>query len=100
MSSWNDTNARHVQLTFYKITLPPKVGRLGSEIAVKTAFMGLLVLGSRFVISAWRVEVTRQMGLALIVRMRGQRFIFLGSEERLNWNVDTDKVGSKQNRNN
>ena len=100
MSSLSGTKAGQVQLTFYNIAPPPKVGRLNSERVIKTAFMGLPVLASRSGFTSWGVDIARQVGLTLIERMRGQQFICLSGEERLNWDVYTGKVESKQNRTN
>jgi FdhD protein len=45
--------------------------------------MGIPVLASRSGFTAWGVEIARQVGLTLIGRMRGQRFVCLAGEERL-----------------
>lgn len=58
-------------------------GRLTSEMVIKTAMMGIPVLASRSGFTAWGVEIARQVGLTLIGRMRGQRFVCLSGEERL-----------------
>jgi FdhD protein len=58
-------------------------GRLTSEMVIKTALMGVPVLASRSGFTAWGVEIARQVGLTLIGRMRGQRFVCLAGEERL-----------------
>ncbi|MGB3314478.1 MAG: formate dehydrogenase accessory sulfurtransferase FdhD [Albidovulum sp.] len=58
-------------------------GRLTSEMVIKTAQMGVPVLASRSGFTAWGVEIARQVGLTLIGRMRGQRFVCLSGEERL-----------------
>ena len=58
-------------------------GRLTSEMVIKTALMGLPVLASRSGFTAWGVEIARQVGLTLIGRMRGQRFLCLSGEHRL-----------------
>ncbi len=58
-------------------------GRLTSEMVIKTAQMGIPVLASRSGFTAWGVEIARQVGLTLIGRMRGQRFICLSGEDRL-----------------
>lgn len=63
-------------------------GRLTSEMVIKTALMGIPVLASRSGFTAWGVEIARQVGLTLIGRMRGQRFICLAGEERLIRDVD------------
>ena len=58
-------------------------GRLTSEMVIKTAQMGIPVLASRSGFTAWGVEIARQVGLTLIGRMRGQRFVCLSGEDRL-----------------
>lgn len=58
-------------------------GRLTSEMVIKTAMMGIPVLASRSGFTAWGVEIAREIGLTLIGRMRGKRFICLSGEERL-----------------
>jgi len=63
-------------------------GRLTSEMVIKCAHMGIPVLASRSGFTAWGVEIARQVGLTLIGRMRGQRFMCLSGEERLIWDAD------------
>lgn len=58
-------------------------GRLTSEMVIKTAMMGIPVLASRSGFTAWGVEIARQLGMTLIGRMRGQRFVCLSGEDRL-----------------
>ena len=58
-------------------------GRLTSEMVIKTAMMGIPVLASRSGFTAWGVEIAQQLGLTLIGRMRGQRFVCLSGEDRL-----------------
>ncbi|MCF6444370.1 formate dehydrogenase accessory sulfurtransferase FdhD [Nereida sp. MMG025] len=67
-------------------------GRLTSEMVIKTAMMGIPVLVSRSGFTAWGVEIARQVGLTLIGRMRGQRFICLSGEERLIRDADISAV--------
>ena len=67
-------------------------GRLTSEMVIKTALMGIPVLASRSGFTAWGVEIARQVGLTLIGRMRGQRFICLSGEERLIRDADPASV--------
>lgn len=73
-------------------------GRLTSEMVIKTALMGIPVLASRSGFTAWGVEIARQVGLTLIGRMRGQRFICLSGEDRLIWDADPDSVKSEPKR--
>ncbi len=69
-------------------------GRLTSEMVIKTALMGIPVLASRSGFTAWGVEIARQVGLTLIGRMRGQRFICLAGEERLVRDVALREAGT------
>ena len=67
-------------------------GRLTSEMVIKTAHMGIPILASRSGFTAWGVEIARQVGLTLIGRLRGKRFVCLAGEERLIWDADMDKI--------
>ena len=67
-------------------------GRLTSEMVIKTAMMGIPVLASRSGFTAWGVEIAQQVGLTLIGRMRGQRFICLSGEDRLIRDADPADV--------
>ena len=58
-------------------------GRLTSEMVIKTALMGIPCLASRSGFTAWGVEIAQQVGLTLIGRMKGQRFVCLAGENRL-----------------
>ena len=58
-------------------------GRLTSEMVIKTALMGIPVLVSRSGFTAWGVEIAKQVGMTLIGRLRGKRFICLSGEDRL-----------------
>ena len=70
-------------------------GRLTSEMVIKTALMGIPVLASRSGFTAWGVEIARQVGLTLIGRMRGQRFMCLSGEERLIRDADPSTVADE-----
>jgi FdhD protein len=63
-------------------------GRLTSEMVIKTARMGIPVLISRSGFTAWGVELARQIGMTLIGRAKGKRFIALAGEERLVYDQD------------
>lgn len=63
-------------------------GRLTSEMVIKCALMGIPVLASRSGFTAWGVEIAQQVGLTLIGRMRGKRFVCLSGAERLEWDAD------------
>ena len=67
-------------------------GRLTSEMVIKTALMGIPVLASRSGFTAWGVEIAREVGLTLIGRMRGQRFVCLSGEERLIRDIDPASI--------
>ncbi|MEM7074159.1 MAG: formate dehydrogenase accessory sulfurtransferase FdhD [Pseudomonadota bacterium] len=67
-------------------------GRLTSEMVIKTALMGIPVLASRSGFTAWGVEIAREVGLTLVGRLRGRRFVCLSGEERLVRDVDPDTV--------
>ncbi len=67
-------------------------GRLTSEMVIKTALMGIPALASRSGFTAWGVEIAQQVGLTLIGRLRGQRFMCLSGEERLVWDTDPADV--------
>lgn len=70
-------------------------GRLTSEMVIKTAMMGIPALASRSGFTAWGVEIARQVGLTLIGRMRGARFVCLSGEDRLIWDGDPKAVGEE-----
>ena len=74
-------------------------GRLTSEMVIKTASMGIPALASRSGFTAWGVDIARQVGLTLIGRMRGKRFICLSGEERLLWDADLDNVKDEPQKN-
>lgn len=67
-------------------------GRLTSEMVIKTAAMGIPVLASRSGFTAWGVEIAREVGLTLIGRMRGRRFVCLSGGERLIRDADPAAV--------
>ena len=67
-------------------------GRLTSEMVIKTALMGVPALASRSGFTAWGVEIAAQVGLTLIGRMRGRRFLCLAGAERLVWDADPAAV--------
>ena len=67
-------------------------GRLTSEMVIKTAAMGIPVLASRSGFTAWGVELAQQVGLTLIGRLRGKRFICLSGAGRLIWDANPEQV--------
>ncbi|NKB29149.1 MAG: sulfurtransferase FdhD [Rhodobacteraceae bacterium] len=60
-------------------------GRLTSEMVIKTALMGIPVLVSRSGFTAWGAEIAQKVGLTVVGRMRGERFICLSGADRLVW---------------
>ena len=74
-------------------------GRLTSEMVIKTASMDIPALASRSGFTAWGVDLARQVGLTLIGRMRGKRFICLSGAERLLWDADLDMVEEEPHKN-
>lgn len=70
-------------------------GRLTSEMVIKTAMMGIPVLASRSGFTAWGVEIAQQIGLTLIGRMKGQRFVCLAGEERLIRDADPSSIADE-----
>jgi FdhD protein len=70
-------------------------GRLTSEMVIKTALMGIPALASRSGFTAWGVEIAREVGLTLIGRMRGRRFLCLSGTERLVWDADPEAVAEE-----
>jgi len=67
-------------------------GRLTSEMVIKTAKMGIPVLVSRSGFTAWGVDLARQLGMTLIGRMKGKRFLVLSGQERVVWDADPASV--------
>ncbi|MEM7528814.1 MAG: formate dehydrogenase accessory sulfurtransferase FdhD [Pseudomonadota bacterium] len=63
-------------------------GRLTSEMVIKCALMGIPMLASRSGFTAWGVDLARQVGLTLIGRMRGERFVCLSGQERLVYDAE------------
>ncbi len=70
-------------------------GRLTSEMVIKTALMGIPVLASRSGFTAWGVDIARQVGLTLVGRMRGRRFVCLAGEARLIRDADPALVAEE-----
>jgi FdhD protein len=62
---------------------------------IKTALMGIPVLASRSGFTAWGVEIAREVGLTLIGRMRGQRFVCLCGRGRLIRDADPRPRGRR-----
>ena len=64
-------------------------GRLTSEMVIKTALMEIPILVSRSGFTAWGVELANDLGMTLIGRLRGKRFLCLSGKERLVWDIET-----------
>lgn len=73
-------------------------GRLTSEMVIKAAHMGIPVLVSRSGFTAWGVTIARQLGMTLIGRLRGQRFVCLAGEERLIRDADPAHAAAEDSR--
>ena len=73
-------------------------GRLTSEMVIKTAMMGIPVLASRSGFTAWGMEIAQQMGLTLIGRMKGKRFVCLSGEDRLVRDADPAQIADEPRR--
>jgi FdhD protein len=63
-------------------------GRLTSEMVIKTVRMGIPILVSRSGFTAWGVELARKVGLTLVGRAKGKRFVALSGEERIVFDQD------------
>jgi FdhD protein len=75
-------------------------GRLTSEMVIKTVRMGIPILVSRSGFTAWGVELARQVGLTLVGRARGKRFIALSGEQRIVFDQNLDYVEEESMRSN
>ena len=67
-------------------------GRLTSEMVIKTVRMGIPILVSRSGFTAWGVELARQVGLTLVGRAKGKRFVALAGQERIVFDQDLSFV--------
>jgi FdhD protein len=63
-------------------------GRLTSEMVIKAVRMGIPILVSRSGFTAWGVELAREVGLTLIGRCKGRRFVALAGEQRIVFDAD------------
>ncbi len=73
-------------------------GRLTSEMVIKTAQMGIPILISRSGFTAWGVQLARQIGMTLIGRAKGKRFVALSGAERLRFDADPAAVADEDKR--
>ncbi|QQA43215.1 formate dehydrogenase accessory sulfurtransferase FdhD [Pelagovum pacificum] len=71
-------------------------GRLTSEMVIKCALMGIPALVSRSGFTAWGVEIANQVGLTLIGRLKGRRFLCLAGEDRLVRDASPDGTESTE----
>ncbi len=63
-------------------------GRLTSEMVIKTVQMNVPILISRSGFTRWGVDLAREVGLTLIGRARGRRFLLLAGHDRLVYDMD------------
>ena len=68
-------------------------GRLTSEMVIKTVQMGVPILVSRSGFTRWGVDLAREVGLTLIGRARGRRFVVLSGQERLDYDIRPEELG-------
>jgi FdhD protein len=73
-------------------------GRLTSEMVIKTVRMGIPILVSRSGFTAWGVELARQVGLTLVGRAKGKRFMALAGEDRIVFDQDLAFVAEESMR--
>jgi FdhD protein len=67
-------------------------GRLTSEMILKCAAMRIPILVSRSGFTAWGVDLARQVGMTVIGRARGKRFLALSGAERIVFDADLSQV--------
>jgi|TARA_B100000767_G_scaffold219332_1_gene207392 FdhD protein len=75
-------------------------GRLTSEMIIKSALMGVPTLISRSGFTAWGVEIANNLGMTLIGRLRGRRFICLSGEKRLVRDADPKVISEEKPKDN
>ena len=63
-------------------------GRLTSEMVIKTVQMGIPILVSRSGCTAWGVELAEKVGLTMVGRAKGKRFLVLSGADRLVYDAD------------
>ncbi len=73
-------------------------GRLTSEMVIKTVRMGIPILVSRSGFTAWGVDLARQVGMTLVGRARGRRFVALAGQERIVFDQDPSAVAEESAR--
>jgi len=67
-------------------------GRLTSEMILKCAAMRIPILVSRSGFTAWGVDLARQVGMTVIGRARGKRFLALSGAERIEFDADVSQI--------
>ena len=70
-------------------------GRLTSEMVIKTVQMGIPILASRSGFTAWGVELARSVGLTLIGRARGKRFVVLSGEDHIIYDAEIEPAQAR-----
>ena len=73
-------------------------GRLTSEMILKCAAMRIPILVSRSGFTAWGVELARQVGMTVIGRARGKRFVALSGAERIEFDADLAQVDDEDSK--
>ncbi len=73
-------------------------GRLTSEMVIKTVTMEIPILISRSGFTAWGVALARRVGLTLVGRARGKRFVALSGAGRLVYDADASAVAEEARR--
>ena len=81
----------HVNSECSKDKILYTTGRLTSEMVIKTALMGIPILVSRSGFTAWGADLAKDLGMTLIGRLRGKRFLCLSGSERLIWDVEVSQ---------
>jgi FdhD protein len=71
-------------------------GRLTSEMVIKTVRMGIPILVSRSGFTASGVDLARRVGLTLVGRARGKRFVALAGAERIVFDQDLAAVDEER----
>ena len=82
-----------------KVTPDDKIfyttGRLTSEMILKCAAMRIPILVSRSGFTAWRVDLARQVGMTVIGRARGKRFLALSGVDRIEFDADATEAADE-----
>ncbi|MFV2091908.1 MAG: formate dehydrogenase accessory sulfurtransferase FdhD [Hyphomicrobiales bacterium] len=73
-------------------------GRLTSEMVIKCVAMEIPILISRSGFTAYGVDLARQAGLTLIGRARGQRFVVLSGQARIDFDTEPSTVAHEPSR--